>query len=495
VDEFILSAREICKSFGGTRALESVSIALRPGEIHGLVGENGAGKSTLMNIISGALQPDSGVLSIGGETVRIEDPRHATALGISIVHQHSAVVPSLTMAENIFLGRTPQGRLGLVDWRTLIREAQTVVEKLGFDGDVRLKVNELGAVGRQLTEIARALSIDARIVIMDEPSAVLGPTELRKLFQAIAALKNAGKTVLYISHRLNEIFEVADRVTVLKDGRLVGTYDVRSGIDRNFLISRMVGREWNEQFPSRAATLGPELLRVENLSRRGVFDDISFTLHAGEIVGFAGLVGSGRSEVCRAIFGADKYDSGQITVSGSLCQISEPADALAGGIAYVSEDRHREGVVLCLSVAANLTLPILRRFRLGGVLRLRSEAEFAERLMRKVGVRARGRNQIVATLSGGNQQKVSVGKWLATQARVFLLDEPTIGIDVGAKREIYEIIAELTQSNAAVLMVSSEIPEILSMSDRVLVMRKGRITGELVTASATEEEVMHYAAA
>jgi ribose transport system ATP-binding protein len=491
--DLALDARNISKSFSGTRALDQVNFAVRAGEIHALVGENGAGKSTLVNVICGAIRSDSGTLHVAGRQIQVENPHHALQLGITIVHQHSALAPALTVAENIFLGRLPKRASGIIDWKVLFQNAEALLSRLDFDLDVRRPVSELTAVGRQVTEIGRALSVDAQVFIMDEPSAVLGPAELERLFRIIGRLKTQGKTILYISHRLAEIFEIADRVTVLKDGRVVGTHDIDGQIDRAFLIGQMVGREWSDQFPARAYPRGGECLRVEGLTRGGIFEDVSFSLNVGEIVGLAGLVGSGRTELCKAIFGAMPCDSGRIYVSGRPRRISSPQAALANGIVYVSEDRHREGVILCLPIVKNLTLPILRRFAPRGVLKLSAENRFADELMRKVGVRAQGRRQLVSTLSGGNQQKVSLGKWLGIKAKIFLLDAPTVGIDVGAKREIYELVSSLAQDGAAVLMVSSEIPELLSMCGRILVMRKGRLSGELAGDRATEEEILHCA--
>ena len=332
---------------------------------------------------------------------------------------------------------------------------------------------------------------------MDEPSAVLGPSEMERLFEIIRKLKSEGKTILYISHRLEEIFSIADRVTVLRDGRLVGVYELDGKVDHGFLVSKMVGRQWTEQFPEQFADKpndrGRELLRVEGLTRSGRFRDIGFNLHAGEIVGLAGLVGSGRTELCRAIVGADPIDAGQISVEGTAVRITTPRAALSRGIAYVSEDRHGEGVVGCRSVSENITLPVLRQYAKGGILRLRSEGRFVEQMIRKTDIRAAGRHQAVESLSGGNQQKVALAKWLSTQAKIFLLDEPTAGIDIGAKSEIYRIIAELVRNGAAVLLVSSEIPEILSLSTRILVMKQGRIVSRLSAEEATEESVLSAA--
>ena len=458
-----------------------------------MVGENGAGKSTLLNILCGALQPDVGSTLMDGRQISLESPHRARQSGIAVVYQHFSLVPELTVAENIFLGHIPQTRLGLVDWKRLFLEAQELVQRLDFDLEVGKRVSELTSAGRQITEIARALSASARVLILDEPSAVLGPGELEKLFKTIRRLRNEGRTIIYTSHRLEEIFQIADRVTVLKDGRHAGTYDLDGQVDRSFLIGKMVGREWRDQFPETPRGLGRELLRVRDLTKKGSFEEVSFTLRSGQIIGLAGLVGSGRTELCKAIFGATSFDSGRVYVDGKLAAIRSPRDALAHGIAYLSEDRQHEGLVMCLSVADNVTLPILRRFAPRGVLRIGPERRFVGEVTGRMNLRARGLNQVVKRLSGGNQQKVALAKWLSTQAKIFLLDEPTAGIDVGAKSEIYHLIAELAQDGAAVLMISSEIPEILSLSSDIIVMSKGRITGCLSPENTSDSEVLHYA--
>ena len=414
-------------------------------------------------------------------------------LGIGTVHQHFTLIPELSVAENLFLGRLPRTRLGLVDWDQLYRDATEVLNRLNFRLDIKQPVRTLGAAARQVVEIARALSLDARILILDEPTAVVGPSEVEKLFAIIRGLKAHGVTVLYVSHRLSEIFAIADRVTVLKDGRVVGTHDVDARIDRDFIVGEMVGRAWRDQFPERVTGSGDEVLRVEGLTRSPIFEDVSFTIHAGEIVGLAGLVGSGRTKLCKALFGAAPYDSGTIYLNGRPASIHSPREAIAHGIAYLSEDRHLEGVILSLSIAKNVTLPILGRFAPRGVLDLSQERRFADEMMARVDVRASGREQIVATLSGGNQQKVALAKWLSTQSKIFLFDEPTAGIDVGAKSEIYQLVAALARQGVACLLISSEIPEVLSLSSRVLVMRKGRIAGELDPRTATEEDVLRLA--
>ncbi len=485
-----LEVRGIVKTFGGTHALDRVDFTAEAGEIHAVLGENGAGKSTLMKILCGALAPDQGTLRLDGDPVHFSNPQDGLDAGVSIVHQQFTLVPQQSVAENIFLGRTPCGRFGLVDWNRLFAAARSLLERLDSDLDPRLTVKNLGAGERRIIEIARALSVSAKVLILDEPSAVLGPRELANLFDILRKLKAEGRAIIYISHRLEEIFEIADRVTVLRDGRSVGVYPMDKKADRAFLVGRMVGREWNEQFPEKSSERGPERLSVEGLTRHGAFEDISFRLHAGEVVGLAGMVGSGRTEVCKCLIGALGFDSGTVTVDGRTARIRSPREALAAGIAYLSEDRNGEGVVGCRDVGENITLPVVRRFAQRGFLRLSRENGFIDEMMRKTDVRASGRHQVVSSLSGGNQQKVALAKWLSTGAKVFLLDEPTAGIDVGAKSEIYKLIGEVAQDGAAVLLVSSDIPEVISMSSRVLVMKRGRIVSQLEGEAATEEAVL-----
>ena len=498
----VLEARDIVKDFGGTRALDHVNFTARRGEVHAVLGENGAGKSTLMKVLCGALQPDHGTLHLDGRQVRFGNPHEALESGVSIVHQQFTLVPELSVAENVFLGRPHRTTLGLIDWPTLRSEATRLLARLGFDLDPRIQVKQLGAGDRRIVEIARALAVSAKgpiaknlikVLIMDEPSAVLGPSEMERLFEIIRRLKSEGTTILYISHRLEEIFTIADRVTVLRDGRLAGDFEIDEKVDREFLVSKMVGRQWSEQVPDKPDSHGRELLRVDNLTREGVFENVSFTLHAGEIVGLAGLVGSGRTDVCKTIIGATRPGAGSIQVDGKPVEIKSPREALAHGIAYLPEDRSGEGVVGCRSVGENITLAIVKHFAKAGVLSDKRENQFVAEMMQKTDIRASGPQQTVASLSGGNQQKVALAKWLSTQARIFLLDKPTAGIDVGAKREIYRMIADLARSGAAVLLVSSEIPEILSMSTRILVMSQGRIVSQQGSEEATEESVLSAA--
>ncbi len=489
----MLETREITKHFGGTRALDRVSFAVRPGEVHALIGENGAGKSTLMKIVSGALRPDSGTIHIEGSAIRIENPHHALQLGISIVHQQSSLVPDLTVAENIFLGRMPKTKLGLVDWKTLYCDAAALLRRLEFSLDVHRPAGDLDAASQQVTEIARALSVSAQVLIMDEPSAVLGSSELDRLFKIIRKLRADGKAIILVSHRLQEIFRISDRVTVLKDGRIVGTYALDGQLDPTFLIRKMVGKGWVERSLGIPEATGGELLRIEGLTRKGAFENVSFRLNAGEILGLAGLVGAGRTDLCKAIFGAKSHDGGRIYVEGRRAHIRSPSNALAHGVAYLSKDRHNEGLILCLPIGTNITLPILRRFTSRGFLRLGHENRFVDAMMDRMNIRSTGRRQLTAALSGGNQQKAALTKWLSTQARIFLLDEPTVGIDVGAKSQIHRLVAELANNGAAILLVSSEIPEILSLCNRIVVMSKGRVMGHLRSEKSNEEEILQLA--
>ena len=489
----MLETRSVSKSFGGTRALDQVSFEVRAGEVHALVGENGAGKSTLMKIVSGALKQDSGTIHLNGSAIDLDSPHHALRLGISIVHQQSGLAPDLTVAENIFLGRMPKTRLGLVDWKKLYSSATALLEHLDFGLDVHRPAGKLDAASQQVVEIARALSVSARVLIMDEPSAVLGSNELDRLFQIVGRLREEGKAIVYVSHRLEEIFRISDRATVLKDGQRVGTYALDGRLEPTFLIRKMIGEKWAERSPALPAGTGKELLRVEGLSKQGAFRDVTFDLRSGEILGLAGLVGAGRTALCKAIFGAIPHERGTIYVEGRAAHCRSPAESMSRGIAFLSKDRHGEGLILCHSVAKNMTLPILRRFADRGILRPRREGRFVDSMIERMDVRSAGREQLAADLSGGNQQKVALAKWLGTDARIFLLDDPTVGIDVAAKSQIHDQVAGLAARGAAILVVSSDIPELLSICQRILVMSKGRISGSLPAKAATEEDVLQLA--
>jgi len=488
----ILEMRHITKTYPGVRALDDVTFSVQAGEVHALVGENGAGKSTLMKILAGAEQADQGEIRINGTPVAISSPLRAMDYGISIIYQEFNLVPYLSVAENIFLGREPCYPLGFIKWSQMMAQAEEILARLGTTLNPRATVQTLSVAQQQMVEIAKALSIDAKIIAMDEPSATLTEHELENLFNLIRSLKAQGVSIIYISHRLEEIFQVADRVTVLRDGRLVDTNPV-SEIDRDGIIRRMVGRELKENFPKRPVQFGEEALRVEGLRRAGVLEDISFSVRRGEILGIAGLVGAGRTELARAIFGADRRDAGQIFVHGRPVQIRHPADAIRHGIGLMTEDRKLQGLILGMVVRENTTLANLPAVSRLGFINRRQEAVATRRFVDSLSIRTPSIEQTVRNLSGGTQQKVVLAKWLFTHSDILIFDEPTRGIDVGSKVEIYELMNELVERGSAVIMISSELPEILGMSDRILVMHEGRIAGILSREEATPEQIMHLA--
>ncbi|MEU3789005.1 sugar ABC transporter ATP-binding protein [Streptomyces fructofermentans] len=478
------------KTFPGVVALDSVDFDLRRGEVHVLLGENGAGKSTLIKMLSGAYRPDSGRIVVGGEEVRIHGAQDAERLGIATIYQEFNLVPDLTVAENIFLGRQPR-RFGLIDRGAMEAGAAELLERVGVDVSPRARVRELGIARLQMVEIAKALSLDARVLIMDEPTAVLTSGEVDKLFRIVRGLREDGVGVVFITHHLEEIAALGDRVTVIRDGRSVG--QVPASTPEDELVRLMVGRSIEQQYPRERADAGAALLTVEGLTRDGVFHDIGFEVRAGEVVGIAGLVGAGRTEVARAVFGADPYDSGSVAVEGTRLPRHDVGAAMTAGIGLVPEDRKGQGLLLDASVEENLGLVTLRSATRGGFVDLKGQRTAAARIAAQLNVRMAGIGQQVRTLSGGNQQKVVIGKWLLADTRVLILDEPTRGIDVGAKVEIYQLINELTSAGHAVLMISSDLPEVLGMSDRVLVMAQGRIAGELSADEATQDSVMALA--
>jgi ribose transport system ATP-binding protein len=480
------------KTFPGVVALDHVDFDLRRGEVHVLLGENGAGKSTLIKVLSGAHRPDEGRVLVDGEPVRIDDARTAERLGIATIYQEFNLVPELSVAENIFLGRQPR-RFGLVDRRRMNADAAGLLARVGLDVAPTARVGDLGIARLQMVEIAKALSLDARVLIMDEPTAVLTTDEVGRLFGIVRALRADGVGVVFITHHLEEIAELGDRVTVLRDGRSIT--QVPAGTDRDELVRLMVGRSIEAQYPRERTGTGEPLLRVNGLTRRGAFAGISFEVRAGEVVGLAGLVGAGRTEVVRAVFGADPYDSGTVEVLSSPLPRGDVNAAMDAGVGLVPEDRKGQGLVPDASVADNLGLVTLRRHTRFGFVDRAGRRRGAERVAADLKVRMAGLDQPARTLSGGNQQKLVIGKWLLADSRVLILDEPTRGIDVGAKVEIYQLVNELTASGHAVLMVSSDLPEVLGMSDRVLVMAQGRITGEVNASDATQDAVMALAVA
>ena len=490
--EAVAELRGVAKSFGGVHALRGVDLALRPGEVHSLVGENGAGKSTLVRILGGVHEPDRGTVAIGGEEVRLHGPRDARARGIAVIHQEPALFPDLDVAENVFMGRQPLDRSRGIDWKRMYREVGELMLQLGVSLDPRAPVQGLSVADQQLVEIAKALSMDARVVVMDEPTAALSSRETEELFRIIKELRQRGVAVLFISHRLEEVFALSDTVTVLRDGGHVITASAAE-LDTTALIRHMVGRELGELFPKEEAEIGAPVLEVRGLTREGVFRDVSFSLRRGEILGLAGLVGAGRSEVARAIFGIDPLDAGEILRDGEPARIRTPHQAMKAGLAFVPEDRQHQGLVLEMAIADNATLPFLRRLSRFGLLDRRRERDVAGEFTRRLQVKSATLDQPVRALSGGNQQKVVLAKWLATHPKVLILDEPTRGIDIGTKAEVHRIISGLAAEGIAILLISSELPEILGMADRVLVMREGRLTGELSRDEADQESIMRAA--
>ncbi|HLK56571.1 MAG TPA: sugar ABC transporter ATP-binding protein [Chthonomonadaceae bacterium] len=488
-----LEMRHISKQYPGVRALDDVSLTVMAGEVHALLGENGAGKSTLMKILAGAQPKDSGEILLNGQSVHIDSPQRAMDLGISIIYQEFNLVPYLSAGENIFLGREPRGLLpGFVDFKTLYAESQRVIDTLGVRLDARAPVNTLSIAQQQMVEIAKATSKKSKIIVMDEPSATLTDHELQSLFTLIRQLRAEGVSVIYISHRLEEVFEICDRATIMRDGHWVATKDVKD-LTREEIIRLMVGRELKDAIPKVPAEIGAPALTVRNLNRAGILHNISFEVRKGEVLGLAGLVGAGRTETARVIFGADKLDSGTIEVFGQPVKIRSPQDAIRHGIGLVTEDRKQQGLVLGMVVRENNTLANLDLLSTLGFIRRNEERQVAEKYKTDLSIKTPTIEQTVQNLSGGNQQKVVLAKWLFTGSKILIFDEPTRGIDVGAKSEIYKLMNELAARGVAIIMISSELPEVLGMSDRILVMHEGRIAGELSRAEATQEKIMHLA--
>ncbi len=492
MDDPILQLKNITKTFPGVMALDSVDFDVRPGEVHALLGENGAGKSTLIKIVAGAYRPDAGEMFFQSRPLHLTSPREATALGIAVIYQETSLYPELSVAENIFMGRHPRGRLGIVDWRTMYRDANEIFDMMGVQMDVRRKVSRLTVGNRQRVEIAKALSQRAKVLIMDEPTAALTAHDVDSLFSIVRRLRDQGVGVIYISHRLEEVFDLADRVTVLRDGKYVGTLDVADATPEG-LISMMVGRNLDTLFPKLDVPIGEPVLEVRNLTRHGLVEDVSFTVHSGEIVGLSGLVGSGRSDLAQTIFGVLPAHAGQILLEGRPVRISSPEQAVDLGIAYIPEDRQGQGLVLPMSVRDNITLAVLSDLTRFGFIRVRQTTKLAQEFVDRLRIRTPSILQQVKNLSGGNQQKVVVAKWLLSKPKILILDEPTRGIDVGAKAEIHRLMSELAGQGIGILMISSELPEIMGMSDRILVMRQGRLVAQFDRAEATQEKIIEQA--
>ena len=493
-EDYVLEMRDICKAFPGVQALSHVALRVRRGEVHALIGENGAGKSTLMKILAGAHPRDLGEILIDGKPVDIPDPITAQRLGISMIYQELNLVPTISVAENIFLGRLPSlGGWGHLNWKKLNTEAAEYLERLHVDVDPRAIVKELSVAKKQMVEIAKALSTEAKIIVMDEPTSALTLAETQTLFDMIRTLKTQGVAVIFITHRLEEIFAVADRVTVLRDGRHIATRNI-SELDQPTIVSMMVGRELTTLFPKLDADITDVILDVKHINKEGLLHDISMQVRKGEIVGLAGLVGAGRTDLAKAIFGIAPPDSGEVWIEGTCCPIRTPRQAIDLGLGLVPEDRKEQALIMARPVKDNITIAIISMLSwLGFVIKHGQEDQLVSEYIASLDIKTPSDMQLVRNLSGGNQQKTVIARWLAAKPKVLIMDEPTRGIDVGAKAEIHTLMGKLAQQGVGILMISSELPEILGVSDRIVVMHEGSITGEFSRREATQELIMQAA--
>jgi len=489
VSEYILELKNITKRFSGVEVLHQVQFELRPGEVHALLGENGAGKSTLIKVMTGFHQPDGGEIFLNGEQVHFSDTRESRQAGIAAIYQELSLFPDLDVAENIFVGRQPVTTSGRVNWRKIYKDAEELLTSLGVHLDLKQKARNLSIAQQQMIEIARAFSINARILIMDEPTSSLTLNEVADLFQLVRRLRDEGTAIVFISHRLEELFEIADTVTVLRDGSYVDTRSME-GVTRDELIRMMVGRTISNMFPKQDVEAGEVALKVEHLTREGAFYDISFELHHGEILGMAGLVGAGRTNVARAIFGCEPANRGRIQVDGQEVAITSSRQAIQLGLAYVPEDRQLHGLIPAMHITSNISLPMLENYASRGWLRNKLERKATYDAACQMEVRANNVWQNAKELSGGNQQKVVLAKWLSTNPRILILDEPTRGIDVGTKAAVHALMSQLAAEGMAILMISSELPEVLGMSDRIIVMHEGYITARFNRDEATQEKII-----
>ncbi|MCP9755584.1 sugar ABC transporter ATP-binding protein [Lacihabitans sp. CCS-44] len=487
----ILTLNNISKSFSGTKVLDGVTLEIEKGKVHTLMGENGAGKSTLMKILVGLLQADEGEVLLENENISGLSVHDILEKGIAMIHQEILMVPGLSVAQNIFLGKESR-RFSWLNESEINAKSKEILASLKVDISPKIKIKNLSIADRQMVEIAKAISNNAKVIIMDEPTSALSDTEVKTLFEIIENLKSQGVAIIYISHKMDEIFKISDTITVLRDGKLIAT-NKASDLDNNTLISLMVGREISEIFPEAKTEVGKTLISVKNLSKKGVFSEINFEVKAGEVLGLAGLVGAGRSEVARAIAGLDKFDSGTIELDGSEIQINSPSDAIKLGIGFVSEDRKALGFIPQMNIRENFSLSSLLGFSKMGFVDIASETKSTQAIFEDLKVKAIGLGQKVNSLSGGNQQKVVIGKVLMSNPKVIILDEPTRGIDVGAKFEIYKLINTLKTKGLAIILISSEMPEILGLSDRILVLSKGKQMAILPKSEASQEKIMQYA--
>jgi ribose transport system ATP-binding protein len=487
-----ISMKNIHKAFGSNKVLEGVDIEIQHGEVHALMGENGAGKSTLMNILTGLHKKDQGTITIDGKEMKFDNPKQAEEFGIAFIHQELNVWPEMTVLENLFINKEPVTKFGLINTRKMKAVANEQFEKLNISIPLTKEAEQCSVGQQQMIEIAKALMTDAKVIIMDEPTAALTDREIDTLFTVIRSLKKAGVSIVYISHRMEEIFTICDSITVMRDGRTVDTTPIP---ETNFdeVVKKMVGRELTDRFPARDPKPGETMLEVRNLTKKGLFEKVSFRVRAGEIVGVSGLMGAGRTEIMRTIFGLDGRYEGEILVNGKQVTIKTPDQAVKLGLGFITEDRKDEGLVLDFSLKDNIALPSLYSFTKKGLINDKSEQDFVEMLIKRLTIKTESARTHAGKLSGGNQQKVVIAKWIGIGPKVLILDEPTRGVDVGAKREIYQLMNELTDRGVAIVMVSSELPEVLGMSDRILVVHEGTIAGELSKEEATQEKIMTLA--
>ncbi|MFE4894325.1 sugar ABC transporter ATP-binding protein [Peribacillus butanolivorans] len=487
-----IEMKNIYKAFGQNKVLEGVQFSLEAGEVHALMGENGAGKSTLMNILTGLHKHDQGTIEINGKETSFKDSKEAEEAGMAFIRQELNIWPEMTVLENLFIGKEMVNAFGVLRNKQMKARANEIFKTLNISLPFDKEAGLCSVGEQQMIEIAKALMTDAEVIIMDEPTAALTDREIEKLFEVMKDLTKKGVSLVYISHRMEEIFAICDRITVMRDGKTVDTKRIE---DTNFdeVVQKMVGRELEDRFPHREAHLGEVVLEVKGLTKKGLFEDIHFAVRKGEIVGVAGLMGAGRTEIMRALFGVDQIDSGEITVEGKKVSIRKPTDAVRYGLAFITENRKEEGLILDFSVRENIGLPNLKSFAPSGIVKTEDEKKFAEMMIKRLHVKTSSTETIIGNLSGGNQQKVVIAKWIGTSPKVLIMDEPTRGIDVGAKREIYELMNELTERGISIIMVSSELPEIVGMSDRILVVHEGKIAGELKKQEVTQEKIMALA--
>jgi ribose transport system ATP-binding protein len=491
--KYILEMENVSKTFPGVKALDKVHFNLKKGEVHALVGENGAGKSTLLKILAGAYKKDAGTIKLYGSEVETTDPKHALDLGVSVIYQEFNLIPNLSIAENIFIGRTPSKKKAFIDFAKLYEDAEFFLQKIGMKRNPKTLIDKLSVAEQQMVEIAKSLSFSSKIIVMDEPTSALTESEKKTLFKIIRELKSKGVSIIFISHIIEEVLEISDRVTVLRDGNYVGTLNARDTNPRK-IVQMMVGRELKEFYPKTEVKRGEVVLEVKDLTKKSKYEDISFQLHEGEVLGFAGLVGCGRAQVMRGIFGIEAPDSGEILIKGNKVKTSSLFETIKMKMGFVPEDRREEGLILSRSVKDNINITKLSEISAHGFIKQKEEENIANEYCKKLKIRTPNNEQIVQNLSGGNQQKIVIAKWLAINPKILILDDPTRGIDVGAKNEIYSLINNLAKEKIGIILISSELPEILNISDRILVMRKGKITGEFLRKEATQEKIMQLAA-